>query len=140
MGSRSRPELVAEEPCTVCWYSGRKVIAPNMAKPSRKPMPEMRLKLRLANSPSGMIGSRARRSTRTNSARPSAASAARPRICVDRQAYWLPPQVVISTSAVIATVSSAAPSQSMRWLLRRRGRCSVATSTSRATPPSGRLT
>jgi hypothetical protein len=39
MGVSSRPLTVGEAPCTVCWYSGRKVIAPNMARPARKLSP-----------------------------------------------------------------------------------------------------
>ena len=36
IGVSIRPLTVGDAPCTVCWYSGRNVIAPNMARPVRK--------------------------------------------------------------------------------------------------------
>lgn len=143
IGSISRPELVAVEPCTICWNSGRKLIAPNMAKPSRKPMIEISVKLRLANSCSGMIGSTTFRSTATNSASVTAAIATRVRICQEPQAYSLPPQVVMSTRAVMPTDSRPAPAQSIRTVppaWRSFGRCSCVTIMASAMAPIGRFT
>ena len=51
-----------------------------------------------------------------------------------------PPHVVISTSAVMPTESSPAPTQSMRCSVRYFGRCSRNHSQTRARPPSGRFT
>ncbi len=140
IGSSRRPELVAEAPWTVCWNRGRKLIAPNIAKPSRKPISEMRVKLRFLNTCSGMIGSATRRSTGMKAAKVTTATATSPRICQEPQAYWLPPQVVMSTSAVMPTPSRPAPSQSMRCSVRYFGRCSRNTSQMKATAPMGRLT
>jgi hypothetical protein len=76
-----------------------------------------------------------------NAASPATVSAARPRICGEAQAYWVPPQLAISTSAVIQTVSRPVPSQSMRARPVPRGsRARVIQETTMATAPSGRLT
>ena len=34
IGISSRPLLVAEAPCTNCWYCGRNVMLPNIANPA----------------------------------------------------------------------------------------------------------
>ena len=140
IGSSSRPELVADAPWTTCWYSGRKLIAPNIVKPSRKPTTAVSEKLRLRNNWRDRIGSGARRSTTTNATSVTSASATSPRICADRQAYSLPPHVVISTSAVMPTASSPAPVQSIRCSVRYFGSLSRVASRISATAPSGRLT
>ena len=124
IGSSSRPLLVADAPCTVCWYSGRKLIAPNIAKPSRKPIAETSAKLRLRNSPSDRIGSAARRSTKPNAISDATPSTSQAEDLPEPHAYSLPPQVVIRTSAVMPTESRPAPSQSMRCSVRCLGRCS----------------
>ena len=36
IGVSISPLRVGDAPCTVCWYSGRNVSAPNMARPVRK--------------------------------------------------------------------------------------------------------
>ena len=51
IGRSRNPELVAEAPWTVCWNSGRKVIEPNIVKPTRKEIPEISEKLRAAEDP-----------------------------------------------------------------------------------------
>ena len=39
IGVSISPLKVGDAPCTVCWYSGRNVIAPNMARPVRNVSP-----------------------------------------------------------------------------------------------------
>ncbi len=109
MGRSSSPELVAEAPCTDCWYSGRKSTAPNITKPAMKPTSDMRAKLRLRKMCSGMIGSAALVSTKRNPTREATPSAMSSMMTAEPQAYSVPPQVVTSTIAVMPTVSSAAP-------------------------------
>ena len=98
MGVSSRPLTVGEAPCTVCWYSGRNVIAPNMASPARKLSPVTSAKFRFRKMCSGRIGSAARDSIMRNRATLTTASAPRPRICGEAHEYWLPPQVEMSTT------------------------------------------
>jgi len=109
IGVSSRPLTVADAPCTVCWYSGRKVNAPNIARPTRKLSPATSEKFRLRNRRSGSIGSVALASTSRNATVAATATAPRPMIRPDPQAYCVPPQVDTSTIAVAATASSAAP-------------------------------
>ena len=109
MGVSSRPLTVGEAPCTVCWYSGRNVIAPNMASPARKLSPVTTEKFRLRKTCSGRIGSATRASIMMNRATVTRATAPSPKICGDAQAYWLPPQVETSTIAVVATARTSAP-------------------------------
>src|ERR1700733_15003596 len=45
-GRMRRPDAVGLTPLTICMYSGRKVSAPNMAKPMTKPMELAALKTR----------------------------------------------------------------------------------------------
>lgn len=109
IGRSSSPELVADAPWTVCWYSGRKSTAPNITKPAMKPTTDIRLKLRLRKMCSGMIGSAALVSTKTKPTREATPSAMSSMITAESQAYSEPPQVVTSTIAVMPTVRSAAP-------------------------------
>lgn len=109
IGRSSSPELVAEAPCTICWNSGRKVIDPNITKPTRKPTSEISEKLRLRKMCSGSTGSAARVSTYRKTASEATPSTPSPMIWPDPQSYWLPPQVVRSTREVMPVVSSAAP-------------------------------
>ena len=64
IGVSARPLTVGDSPCTVCWNSGRNVIAPNMARPVRKVIAIDREKFRLRKTCSGSIGSAARISVR----------------------------------------------------------------------------
>ena len=101
--------MVAEAPWTDCWNSGRKSTAPNITKPARKPITDMRVKLRLRKMCSGTIGSAAFVSTKRKPTRAATPSAMSSMITAEPQAYSVPPQVVTSTIAVMPTVSSAAP-------------------------------
>ena len=109
IGSRSRPELVAEAPWTDCWNSGRKSTAPNITKPARKPITDISVKLRLRKMCSGMIGSAALVSTKKKPVSAATPIAISSMITAESQAYSVPPQVVTSTIDVMPTVSSAAP-------------------------------
>ena len=60
IGSSNRPELVADCPCTNCWYWGRKVMPPNITNPATKPSPVASEKFMFLNSRSGRIGCSAR--------------------------------------------------------------------------------
>ena len=61
IGVSIRPLTVGDSPCTVCWNSGRNVIAPNMARPVRNVITIAREKFRLRKTCSGSIGSAALR-------------------------------------------------------------------------------
>ncbi len=109
IGRSSSPELVADAPCTDCWYSGRKRTAPNITKPVMKPMTDISVKLRLRKMCSGMTGSAAlvcQKTKPTSAATPIPMSSM---ITAEPQAYSLPPQVVTSTMEVMPTVSRPAP-------------------------------
>ncbi len=67
------------------------------------------VKFRLLKTCSGRIGSTALASTQMNAAIEMTAIAINVMICVDPQAYCVPPQVVASTIAVAPTASTAAP-------------------------------
>ncbi len=109
IGSSSRPELVAEAPCTACWYSGRKSVAPNITKPTMKPMTDISVKLRLRKMCSGSTGSAALVCQKTKPMREATPRPVSSMICAEVQAYSVPPQVVTSTMAVMPTVSRAMP-------------------------------
>ncbi len=79
-GSSSRPDWVGETPRTICRYTGRNTMAPNMAKPMMNPMALATEKIRLRNSRSGRIGSAARPSHHTNSADSTTPATSRPEI------------------------------------------------------------
>ncbi len=109
IGSSNRPELVADAPCTDCWYSGRNSTAPNITNPVMKPTTDISEKLRLRKMCSGMTGATALVCTNrkpTSAATPIPISSM---ITAEPQAYSVPPQVVTSTIEVMPTVSSAAP-------------------------------
>ena len=62
IGNSRTPDSVGLTPLTICRNRGRKVKAPNMAKPTTKPMALAEVNTRLPKSLSGMTGSAARRS------------------------------------------------------------------------------
>ena len=105
IGVSIRPLSVGEAPWTVCWYSGRNVIAPNMARPVRKVRAMVTEKFRFLNTCSGRIGSAARVWRYRNPAVAAAVSRARPMICPEPQRYSVPPQVASRISEVAATAS-----------------------------------
>ena len=76
IGVRASPLMVGDSPWTVCWYSGRNVIAPNMARPVRKVSAMVSEKFRFLNTCSGRIGSATRSSTTQNPAVAATASTA----------------------------------------------------------------
>ena len=61
-GTSSSPEFVALAPLTTCRNSGKNTIAPNMLTPITSDIAAQTANTRLLNSPSGRIGSAARRS------------------------------------------------------------------------------
>lgn len=109
IGSSRRPELVAEAPCTDCWYSGRNSVAPNITNPVMKPIRDISVKFRLRKMCSGTIGSAALVCQNT---KPTSAATPMPMSSMmraDVQAYSVPPHVVTSTIEVMPTVSRPAP-------------------------------
>ena len=109
IGISIRPLCVGDRCCTVCWYSGRNVSAPNSARPSRKLIAMATEKLRLRNTLSGRIGSAARASMTRNAAVETSPITASPMTCTEPHAYWVPPQVVIRMIAVAAMARATAP-------------------------------
>ncbi len=65
IGRIRSPDTVGLTPFTFCMNSGRKVSAPNIAKPITKPIALAEVKTRIRKSVKGMTGSAATRSTRT---------------------------------------------------------------------------
>ena len=63
----------------------------------------------------------------------------RARITSEFHGYWLPPQLVTSSTAVVNTVTSTAPVTSTRAELERLGRCRNAATAMNATTPMGML-
>src|ERR1700721_4644031 len=57
IGVSASPLIVGDSPWTVCWYSGRNVIAPNIARPVRKVSAIVTEKFLFLNTCSGRIGS-----------------------------------------------------------------------------------
>ncbi|CAM5656064.1 hypothetical protein SFUMM280S_11074 [Streptomyces fumanus] len=109
IGSSSSPELVAHAPCTDCWYSGRKRVAPNITKPTMKPISDISVKLRLRKMCSGTTGSAALVCQNTNPTSVVTPMPISSMIRAEVQAYSVPPQVVTRTIAVMPMVSRAAP-------------------------------
>ena len=109
IGVSISPLTVGDAPCTVCWYSGRKVIAPNMARPVRNVIAIVSEKLPLRKTCSGSMGSAARVSVIKNPATAATVTSASPTISGEPQAYCVPPQVASRMSAVAATASSVPP-------------------------------
>ncbi len=109
IGVSASPLMVGDSPWTVCWYSGRNVIAPNMARPVRKVSAIVTEKFRFLNTCSGRIGSATRSSTTQNATVAATASRPSPMICAEAHRYSVPPQVASRTSEVAARASSAPP-------------------------------
>ena len=109
IGVRARPLMVGDSPWTVCWYSGRNVSAPNMARPVRKVSAIVTEKFLLRKTCSGSIGSAALVSVTMNAI--VAATVSRPRlmICPDPQRYSVPPQVASRINDVAARASRPPP-------------------------------
>ncbi len=117
-----------------------KMIAPNIARPIRKPSDTATLKTGIRNRLRGMIGSGARRSWNTNapiSRTPTIASAM---IVPEPQRYSLPPQVVTRIRQETPAVSSAAPRKSILWRWCGTCRCSLKTMMITAKMPIGTFT
>ena len=94
---------------TVWKYSGRKVTAPNSAKPTIADSAPATTKIRLRSNDGGSTGSGTRRST-NRKARIKAIPASATRITsVEAQAHVVPPRLVTSTIALSAPAKSAAP-------------------------------
>ncbi len=109
IGVSISPLMVGDSPWTVCWYSGRNVSAPNMARPVRKVSAIVTEKFLLRKTCSGSIGSAARVSVTQNAIVAATVSRARPMICPDPQRYSVPPQVASRINDVAARASRPPP-------------------------------
>ena len=85
-GNRRSPDTVGLTPLTICRNSGRKVMAPNMAKPTTNPTALAAENTRLANRCSGITGSAARRSARTKATMSTTPATPSPTIGAEPQA------------------------------------------------------
>ena len=103
IGVSSSPLTVGVAPWTVCWYSGRNVIAPNSPRPTKNASAIARLKFLLLNTCSGSIGSAARRSADRNQKNAATATAISPRTGAEVHLYSVPPQVATRMTAVAIT-------------------------------------
>ena len=86
-----------------------KMIAPNIARPITKPSEDATLNTLERNRFSGMIGSGARRSWKTNASSSTTPTIARAMIVPLPHRYSFPPQVVTRIRQHTPAVSSAAP-------------------------------
>src|SRR5690606_22218842 len=100
MGTSCRADAVGDTPFANCRYMGRKVIEPNMAMPTRKPMALKRAKVLFLKRPSGRTGSAALVSTKPKATIARIAKAKVPRICGDHHSQVLTLREVARTSAV----------------------------------------
>ena len=124
-GVSTKPATVAEVPETVWRNSGTNEIAPNIAMPARNPVTMAASTMRLAKRESGSIGSRARRSTETNTPRLTAAMTSSPTTSSRPQAPTRPASTRASSNAETPTANSAMPATSIvgvRSVERPRGR------------------
>ena len=116
-----------------------KMIAPNIASPTMKPRPEATRKTDERKSPSGMIGSAARRSCSTNAVSSASAASARPTVNGDPHANWLPPRLVSRIKLLTPPVSRPAPRKSIACRCEGVCRWSRKTTTRTAAIPIGML-
>ncbi len=112
-GSIRTPELVADTPLTYCKNVGKNVIDPSIAKPTTNASALHTENTRLENSRIGKIGSTARRSTTTNTAKATTDTPINPSTCTDPHAYVVPPQLVASVSPPAPIATNTIPAQSM---------------------------
>ena len=108
-GRMRSPDAVGLTPLTICMYSGRKVSAPNMAKPMTKPMALAALKTRSRNSFSGITGSAARRSAKRNATASTTPRTAVRMLGAETQAHEIPPRLAKMMSDVAEPASSNDP-------------------------------
>ena len=109
IGVSASPLIVGDSPWTVCWYSGRNVIAPNIARPVRKVSAIVTEKFLFLNTCSGRIGSAALVWRNRNPAVAATVSRPSPMIWDEAHGYSVPPQVASRMSAVAATASREPP-------------------------------
>ncbi len=137
IGMVSRPDSVGDIPRAICMYWVRKTVVPNIAMPTATLAITASTTVRSANSRSGMIGSRTRRSTSTAASRSPAPASTSAAVCHEAHAYcWPASETQISRAETPAAIS-VAPTTSIRTSRRRRGRCSVRWSTTDAAIANG---
>ena len=113
MGSMRSPEVAADVPEDICRNVGTNPIAANIPSPSMSPMAVALTNTGLRKSPSGMMGSAARRSTTTN--RTAATIRPAPHAHVEtapQPCAALPPKSVKKIRQVVADDRSTTPSTS----------------------------
>ncbi len=108
-GKIRSPDAVGLTPLTICMYSGRKVSAPNMAKPMTKPMALAALKTRSRKSFSGITGSAAPRSARRNASASTTPRTAVKTLGTETHAHEIPPRLAKMMSDVAEPASSSDP-------------------------------
>ena len=138
-GNRRRPDSVGLTFFTSWRKSGRKVSAPNMAKPMTKPMELAAVKTRSRNSLRGMTGSLARCSTRRKrrvSTMPPTTSAT---LLSDPQLHEMPPRLAKRMSSVAAPDSIRTRGSRWRGAPAATSPGSTAPVTKKASTPRGRL-
>src|SRR4051794_9097870 len=138
IGSMSRPEFAADSPELICRNVGMKAIAENMPSPTAAPSAVATTKVRLRNRDSGITGSTARRSTRTNTTADTTSAASSDSACQEPQPSR-PPKSVNNTRDVVVADSAAMPATSSGVVLRLRGSDSANQPMANTATPTGTL-
>ena len=108
-GKSRRPDNVGLTFFTSCKKMGRKVSAPNMAKPMTKPMELAALNTLSRNSLRGITGSLARCSTKRKRRVATTAATTRATLLSDPQLHEMPPRLAKRMNNVAAAERASVP-------------------------------
>ncbi len=122
IGMVRTPDMVGDLPRASWKYWLKKMVPANIATPTKSEASEARVIVRLRNSRSGMIGSLAFASARTNSASRATVPPTIAYVCQDTQSYLSPAKVTQISNRQTAAVIRKAPAQSTLTLRRTTGR------------------
>ncbi len=106
------PDIVGDLPRASWKYWLKKTVPANIAIPTNSEASEASVIVRLRNSRSGMIGSLARDSVKTNSSTSTREPASITPVCQDIQSYLSPAKVTQRSSSETAALMKKAPVQS----------------------------
>ncbi len=131
------PDIVGDLSRASWKYWLKNTVPENIATPTNREAMEASVMVRLRNSRSGMIGSLAFASTRTNTASSTSEPPTIAYVCQDSQSYLSPAKVTQTSSRQTAALMKKAPAQSTLTFRFTTGRCRVFCSTIRAITAKG---